>query len=377
MPTIPENIKWKIDSKTYMNWKKVFSNLENKSSASGPDGISDDEWISFLVKERIAPYYYYECNRQGNFANSIILKEALKRYYIHFMAANEIYKREALELLKVLNNEGIIPVLFKGIQLQNEVYFSPELRPTSDLDIVIKNKSQFDKAMTLLNGMGYRKFPYRSDRYARNVLKEIVFLPPESKKINVEIHHSLRFGKWDKRRIYDEVLLNDDNIHIVEANGVKYYGLNDDANYIFLCYHAFQSHINIKSILWINDLFLLKEKLGGNESEVEILSEKTLAVDQYKFGNYLLNEIKHGINPRLIYVDDSRSVEDMSSSKVYLEFKNIDGNIRKMIWIMWWLMPNYFYLKQKYGVNRSIAYIYKRHFTGIIKGLVRIGHLNE
>jgi hypothetical protein len=374
MPAIHEKIKWKIDFKTYTIWKRVFSDLANEGNTSGRDGIGDDEWISILVRERIAPYYYYRCRQFNNFASRSYLREALKRYYMHFLAANEIYKREALELLKVLNNEGIIPILFKGIQLQNEVYCVPELRPTSDLDIVIKDEKQFDKTMAFMIKMGYGKYPYRSYNYARNVLKEIVFMPPENRKIMIELHHSFRFGRWDKRRKYDKIFLQDDHIHICESNGVKYYGLNRDANYLFLCYHAFQSHINIKSILWINDLFLIQKELEGNEREIEKLSEETLTVDQYKFCNYLLNEIKQGKAPRPDFIDDSCSDEDISSSKVYLEFKNIDGRLRKLTWIMWWVLPNYRYLKQKYGVKRSFAYIYARHFAGIIKGIIRIGH---
>lgn len=375
MTEMTGGIRWRIDSGTYLLWKKVFSDMSGRSEASAPAGMSDDNFINFLVREKIAPYYYFKCNGQGNIGDRTFLKQELERYYYQFVAANLLFRKEAIEVLKILNNEGLKPILFKGLQLQKELYPLPELRPTSDLDLVVRRDEDFGHAMELLENMGYEKFSYRSDGYARNILKEIVFMPPAGRKIMVELHHSLRYGKWDKRKDFDEPFLNDENIHDCEDNGAEYRAMNDNLNYLFLNYHAFESHIGMNKILWINDLRLLKDK---TDTDIERLAEATDTMRSYRFGLRLQKDMSGEESPVHCFVEDGYTAEMAAGAKIAAEFANVDGICRKVMWLKWFLFPDVDYLRKKYGAaGRSFLLIYFKHFTGILKGLLRMGKVHE
>lgn len=368
-------IRWRIDPGTYLLWKKVFSDMSGGSEASAPAGMSDDNWISFLVREKIAPYYYFRCKSRDGFGSDNLLKKELERYYFHFAAANLIFRKEAIGVLKVLNNEGLKPVLFKGLQLQKELYPLPELRPTSDLDLVVRRDEDFGRVTGLLDRLGYKRFSYRSDGYAKNILKEIVFMPPFGRKIMIELHHSLRFGKWDRRRAGDRPFLEEGNLHVCEDDGAEYYALNKDLNFLFLNYHAFESHIGMNKILWISDLQLLKDKI---DRDIERLAEATDTINSYKFGLSLLEDVMDGRNQKPCFIEEGFTVEIEAGAKIAVEFRNVDGFFRKMLWLKWFLFPNFGYLRKKYGpAGQNFIIIYFRHFTGIFKGLVRLGKVHE
>jgi len=188
-------VTWKIDKATFLSWKKIFSDIAGKGAAAPMEGMEEKEWVDFLIAQRILPFYYSACSDLGNLDSDGALKKCLKENYIRFLASNEIYTSHARGTLGAMNRAGIIPIVIKGLQLQRMVYPKSELRPTSDLDIIVDEKEQYFTALDVMKSLCYRRINYRRESYARNILKEIVFVPPPNKKIRIELHHSLRFDQ--------------------------------------------------------------------------------------------------------------------------------------------------------------------------------------
>lgn len=372
-----QSIRWTIDPASFGLWAKAISDIEGRSEAGPPQGMTKEAWIEFLVAERIAPYYHHACSGHGNLSKDGALAKSLKHMHLHFLAANEIYLNESFDLLRMFNDSGIVPVLFKGIQLQCEVYPVPELRPSSDLDLLIRDEEKFAKVESLLEKLGFEKHYYRSERYARFVLKEIVFTPPAGRRVMVELHHGLRFGKWDRRRESDEPLVKEENLHRIRTERAECLGLNDPSNYLLLCHHAFQSHMNLRSLLWVNDLRMMRKRLGNLGKETERLATDSLSTESCEFAERLLEDLAGDSAATSGYLVGASSPEMMAGSKVVAEFRNLAGPAKKAAWLWWWLFPDYSYLKRKYGPGRNPFYICFRHCAGLVKGIVRLGRTDD
>ena len=377
MASLSERPNWKVEPTTYGRWKKIFSDLDGRERPSPATGMSEWDWIDYLVAQRIAPYYYFKCSANGGLVPGVRLTSGLKRYYLQFIAANEIYRREAYDLLGLINGQGVVPLLVKGIQLQNSVYPLPGLRPTSDLDLIVRDKDEFNAAAAVLQSMGYNRYLYRSDNYARYVLKDIALLPPEGRKVMVELHHSLRFGRWDDRKAFDEPFFEDGNIGLAESGGVRYKELRAEANYLYLCYHSFHSHFNSSSALWINDIRMVGEKAAASGEDLDKLSEKTLTAGCLRMGKNVVGSLEGGTDQLPDFVDDTGTVKSMSDAEIMEEFGHLDSAAKKLIWLKWWVFPDHGYIRNKYGTRKNWLFIYYRHFAGIIKGLLRMRDKNE
>ena len=370
-------VTWKIDKATFLRWKKVFSDIAGKGAAAPMEGMEEKEWIDFLAAQRILPFYYKACRDFRNLDGSGSLKKGLKDNYIRFLASNEIYTSHARGTLGAMNRSGIIPIVIKGLQLQRMVYPKPELRPTSDLDIIVDEKEQYFTALDVMKSLCYRRINYRRESYARNILKEIVFVPPPGGRIRVELHHSFRFGQWDKRRRSDEPFLRESSMTAAEDGEIKYRGLADPANFLYLSYHAFQSHTNVKSVLWMNDLRLLRKSIDFSPgSHIWDLAKETGTERHCRFGLELLDELEKEGGSLPSCVKDSCDLQQVADEKLFVEFRNVESFPKKMLWLAWFLCPEYQYLKSKYGRERNPVYIYSKHIAGIFRGFFRAGKLN-
>lgn len=370
-------VTWKIDKATFLRWKKIFSDIAGKGAAAPMEGMEEKEWVDFLIAQRILPFYYSACSDLGNLGSDGALKKCLKENYIRFLASNEIYTSHARETLHAMNRAGIIPLVVKGVQLQRMVYPKPELRPTSDLDIVVNDKEEYCAALDVMKSLCYNRISYRRESYARNILKEIVFVPPPGGRIKVELHHSLRFGQWDKRRRTDEPFLRESSMTASEEGGIRFCGLADPANFLYLSYHAFQSHTNVKSVLWVNDLRLLRKSVDlSQRSNIWTLAEETGTDRHCRFGLELLDELEKEGGSLPSCVEDSCDLRQVADEKLFVEFRNVESVPKKMLWLIWFLFPEYQYLRQKYGRERNPIFIYSKHIAGIFRGFFRAGKLN-
>ena len=124
----------------------------------------------------------------------------------------------------------IVPV--KGPTLAFRLYDDPELRPFADLDLLI-DPSEFERADSILNALGYRKEPGLLD--AEFYLKNHIHIGYESPgATKVELHWGLshRFRPWCIP--VAEVLAR---AEMRELGGRDIPSLSDEDHLIYLCTH--------------------------------------------------------------------------------------------------------------------------------------------
>ncbi len=357
---------WTINSSELKLWQKFFFDCgmcikENETK------VNEENFFEFLIKEKVISFYYDRCK---NTLNSIEFIEKLKRYYFHFFGANEIYRRKVERIVGVLNRAGFTPLILKGIDLQENLYIKPELRPSSDLDIMILSRDDFYKVLNEIYRMNYQNYLYRSKAYPINFSKDIVLVSDDKKELMIELHHSLRFGPNDRRRNSDRIFFEGDNLILHNNGKISYYGFSAEANYVYLCYHAFKSHFNCHRLIWILDLLLLRNKL--DENKLNIIAESSNMKETIDYGEKVLDFfLKDKKNNSFSFVKNSEPLRSQYY-KLVDEFKNIEGLKSKLLWLMIWFFPDKIFLKKRYGENRWFFSLYIIYYTRLIAKLTRM-----
>ena len=354
-------IWWTLDDETANVWRNLFINLMNPSSKLH----LSNEIINLLLKEKVLPYYYFKCSEK---IDDDSIKEIVKKHYLYSYCQNEAYRIKAKKMIKRMNDIGIIPIILKGIDLQDNFYPKVELRPTSDLDILIVNDDQLSKANEEIKKMGYEIYQYRSQKYAQYFCKDSAYICHDKREVMVELHNGLRFSKNDKRRFYDEMLFQEENLILHTNEEIQYLGFSAETNYLYLCYHAFQSHFNLKRVLWLLDLFVLREKM--DEGKMRSMAKSIDLEYLVEWTEDLLNWLS-GKEDKKPVLERERSPRFYSIQKIKREFFNIKGLNKKMLWILIWLFPEEDFLKKRYGDNLGVIGLYFTYYFRMCKSLLK------
>ncbi|MEM7817128.1 MAG: nucleotidyltransferase family protein [Candidatus Aenigmatarchaeota archaeon] len=154
-------------AKAKFNWK-LFLKLAKKNSLitflyRNLKRYSELDFFPEFVKEKIKGIYYY------NLARNIFILEELKH------------------LLKVFNSEGIKLVGLKGLFLSEFLYNNIDIKPTTDIDLLvqIKDLKLIDK---ILCSLGYKQPPYFKDFLFKKEITPINSLVYNNCNLGIFIH---------------------------------------------------------------------------------------------------------------------------------------------------------------------------------------------
>jgi hypothetical protein len=116
----------------------------------------------------------------------------LGEIYRQHLAQRQSDKRQLEEVLLVLEDAGIVPLILKGARyLVAPVASWCEARSMADFDILLQ-PSNAERAFTLLKAQGYRQFPSAGFNYGPNFSHHLPALQHPSQLAAVEIHtHAL------------------------------------------------------------------------------------------------------------------------------------------------------------------------------------------
>jgi hypothetical protein len=96
-------------------------------------------------------------------------------------------------ILHALARERIETLVLKGAALAHTVYVKPELRPMSDIDLLI-HKRDLERAREILLGIGFSTTTAPSDFQFRHHHLPALFLQAEGELVIVELHHDALSG---------------------------------------------------------------------------------------------------------------------------------------------------------------------------------------
>jgi hypothetical protein len=210
-----------------------------------------DAFINLAYIHGVLPLIYRTLKRYAELIPQEILLK-LKLYNMNIVKQNIIMTSELMKVMKLLEDNGIHVLTFKGPVLSYMAYADITLRQYADIDILVDEALLFEAA-TLLAQSGYT---YPSPI---SLLKDKNFLALNndfnfftSNKIHIEIHWKLIREKIGKNRKFQTYL--DDHIS-VEVNKHSFNTLSLEMLLVYLCLHG--SKHAWERIEWINDVYIL------------------------------------------------------------------------------------------------------------------------
>jgi hypothetical protein len=159
------------------------------------------DWEQVLEKARwhgLTPLVYHHLRHGesgGNIPSSVMAE--FKHLYLGNAAQNLDFEAELWRVVNYLQQSGIKVVLLKGAALLHTVYPNAELRPLSDLDVLVQQEHAH-QAQSLVIGLGYHAVgsPIAQEDTEKNH-RHLPGLLRNHRPILVEIHrHVVRKDSW-------------------------------------------------------------------------------------------------------------------------------------------------------------------------------------
>ncbi|HEV8374657.1 MAG TPA: nucleotidyltransferase family protein [Candidatus Polarisedimenticolia bacterium] len=161
---------------------------------------------------------------------------------------NLILLKALHEVAATLSEEGIGFVLLKGVSLLGFLYPEIQLRPMTDVDLLLREKD-WPKVADTLRQRGYRMPPEEEERFYRDRWYHQLVESPGTPTTNLEFH-------WNLESVERSRIDPDDLIHDAvpcEIEGDPFLRLCDDHLFIHLAVHL-AHHYQSPALVWVEDL---------------------------------------------------------------------------------------------------------------------------
>ncbi len=228
-----------------------------------PPGRNPEEWRTFLAEldsHLIRPVLTWRLLRGPVTCRPPA--DALDRMKRELLLSSAIGVREdhfLRELLGRLEARGVPPLLLKGAALARSVYPDVALRPSSDIDILVR-EADLEAASDVFAGLGYT-VAYDKHGIAPGAYSHLEFEAPPgpSRTRKVEVH-------W---RIADGFTAGPGRIDGLFERSVEipyppftFRTLDPVDHLVYASYHALYQHGHSVRLNWIYDIALLASTLG-------------------------------------------------------------------------------------------------------------------
>jgi putative nucleotidyltransferase-like protein len=232
---------------SFANERLILSLMGREGPA--PDGLAEIHSAAFVEvcrSHRVAGLVHREAARDPSRTAALLpgLHQAARKTLVD----NLVLLRALGDLSSVLSEEGIGFVVLKGASLLGFLYGEIQLRPMTDLDLLIRQKD-WPKLADTLHSRGYRMPAAGEERYyARNWYHQLVE-SPATPPTNLEFHWNLE--SVERSRIDPEELIHE--AVPCEIDGRSYLRLCDDHLLLHLSVHL-AHHYQSPALIWVEDL---------------------------------------------------------------------------------------------------------------------------
>ena len=225
--------------------------------------------------------------------------------------------RATCKLFSILEDAKIHALSMRGIVLANTNYYSPDMRPMRDVDILIR-PADVERSLRVLRTSGFEPYSRRRTQYLYSI-----------DDIKFEIHWSLLTAKRYRLKLdTDKMLESRKKIETQEGN---LYSLSDVNEFLCLMLHAFIHH-DLYVMLSLIDmgLFMTQTNIDfdwlaawGRDSHLTRMLHFSLAYVNYLFNlgqEERLKVFKHTFpsNINLMYKAYAANIFEMSNIFTYL-----------------------------------------------------------
>ena len=214
-----------------------------------------DDFISLVYSHGVFPLVYQVLKKHED---KIPLNTFafMKQTYMNLVKTNMLMTSELIKVSKLLEENGIKAIAFKGPTLSQMAYGDVVSRQYVDLDVLVE-ESLLSKSQKILEANNY--YPrYDLEEYQKENLKDVVHdisMINKSNGINIELHWTLSSGEFfiDLEKL--------DYMSDTKKFNLLNHELNIFSNeklFIYLCVHGYK-HL-WERIEWLVDIYYLISK---------------------------------------------------------------------------------------------------------------------
>ncbi|MBI4500161.1 MAG: nucleotidyltransferase family protein [Gemmatimonadetes bacterium] len=219
--------------------------------------VSTDEMLRFCIEEDLAGLAHRGLRSLDHDDWPAELRGALARAAREEATRETLRRRELIRALDALAAAGIAPLLLKGTALAYTAYPSPELRPRSDTDLLIR-REEVDVARRILQHLGYREPAYCDG--------ELLFCQFEVQRTDeFGVLHALDFHwKISTQSLFSGLFSYDelaDGAVSIPALGSNARAPGLVQSLLLACVHPVMHHRNVERLIWVHDIRLLASSL--------------------------------------------------------------------------------------------------------------------
>ena len=314
----------------------------------------------FIGHQGIGPLFYQQFHGSAQWKNwPLFVREVLEEDFHKAATSHLLLQKELANVLDHLVRGNISPFLMKGMPLSFLIYPASNLRPFTDIDLLIEKKDIQNVKETMVS-LGYEIPNAVSGNF---VSHEFV-----CEKTDVYgVHHAYDFHwKISNPLIFSEILSYQEIQKAalpVPALGRSARTLSLEHALFLACVHRVAHHANEDRLIWLYDIHLLATRMAGNEIRdflglarqkrmVGVCQDGFFNAKRW-FGTTLSNDSWHEF-----FIDHTKA----ESSSIYLKpgnmrRRNILSNWRelpslqvKFKWLAEYAFPNPEYMFKKYSM---------------------------
>ena len=214
------------------------------------------EQISQLQRHRLLPIALAKLREQRGALDGLLagLWDSLA---VAGRRTAELDRRLLERVLPALAARGCRTLLLKGAALGRWLYAGPELRPCSDIDLLIDARNRL-AAHAALSAAGLRSDGYSHHDHASN---QATYTDPESHR-QIDLHWALSVVPELACR-FDFAALDADAIDLAQPAGARALGRVDALMHAVIHYHAHQP-ADDRPVIWLHDIALLARGLDDH-----------------------------------------------------------------------------------------------------------------
>jgi putative nucleotidyltransferase-like protein len=217
--------------------------------AASQDGLArvrPGDFVELCRRHRVSGLVYQ--GAAAGIPQGDAILPALRETVRKTLVDNLILLKALREVAAALSEEGIGFVLLKGVSLLGFLYPEIQLRPMTDIDLLIREKD-WPKVADTLRQRGYRMPPTDEERFYRERWYHQLVESPGMPSTKLEFHWNLE--SVERSRIDPEELIHD--AVPCEIEGERFLRLCDDHLLVHQAVHL-AHHYQQPALVWVEDL---------------------------------------------------------------------------------------------------------------------------
>ena len=309
-----------------------------------------------FIQEGLAGYAYVFLNTSvyKKYVPEGILAK-LKTDYYYALLRNTLISQEAERILGAFNQESIAVIPLKGVFLAESVYQNIALRPSADIDLLIR-KEDFSRTNALLDSLGYSLPLSCGDTFAEDTLSlNSLMYVNKVKTSALHLHWHLINSVWPLESARDSIAM--DEVWLKAKPGIIYgakvFSLSADWLLLYLCHHCFK-HYFAKLILSFDLIKVIEasreeidwDKLIEDANRLEMTAQL-----QYCF--YYLSLRLHYFTPGLAKLK-RQNASTRRMGKVFIFFINYSFSLYFFSYLVYFLSAK--------GIKKKTRFLVRTFF---------------